>query len=113
MYAAQILAELGTLGGLAYLYFLLLSFRATARRLNQYMQPGGELPTSWAVAGLALAAATFSGYAYNPFLHAVIVIATSAALTLPDSTPGTETQPSTDQPVDDAESDEFLPREGN
>jgi O-antigen ligase len=80
VYVGQILAELGTLGGLAYLYFLLRSFRAAVRRLNQGLQPWGELQTSWTVAGLALAASTFSGYAYNPFLHAVIVIATSSAL---------------------------------
>jgi O-antigen ligase len=110
IYVAQILAELGTLGGLAYLYFLLRSFRAAARRLRRELQPWSELLTSWTVAGLALAVSVFSGNAYSPFLYAVIVIATSAGMMLPDSTPDIESQPSADQPVNDAVNSGLLPR---
>jgi O-antigen ligase len=111
VYVGQILAELGTLGGLTYLYFLLRSFRAAARHLKRDLQPWSELLTSWAVAGLALAASVFSGNAYSPFLYAVIVIATNSVLTLPDAAPDAESQPPPDQPVDEAENSELLTRE--
>jgi O-antigen ligase len=112
VYVGQILAELGTLGGMAYLFFLLGSFRTAARRLSQRLQPWGELLTSWTVAGLALAASVFSGNAYSPFLHAVIVIATSSVLTISDAAPAVSSQPSPDQPADDdAEHSERLPPE--
>lgn len=80
MYVAQILAELGTLGGIAYVYFLIRSFVAAALHLKQTARQWNEVLIGWVVAGLALAASTFSDYAYSPFLHGFMIIATSSSL---------------------------------
>jgi O-antigen ligase len=76
LYVGQLLAETGSLGTIAFAWFVIASFSASLRQSQKMVQSTFYvLCTGWIAGGVAFVSAIFSGYAFSPYFHGFLIIA--------------------------------------
>jgi len=82
IYLGQLIAETGSLGLVTFSIFVLASFLKGINRCTKLRSKLKKLSVGWIAAGFAMVSSTFSGYAYNPYMYVLLILATSSSLIL-------------------------------